>query len=123
MSTKGFVIYSVLLTMFVNTLLAPIVYFKIVRKLHKIKPELKYAKIEVMPPIISHMVKSLDYAFHIVRDQHQIRDALQRGKVVCEFHFRKYCTKFDILLSYLLFLNTILMGVSSIFALAFYVDW
>ncbi len=123
MSTKDFVIYSVLLTVSVNTLLAPIVYFKIVRKLRKIKPELKYAKIEIMPPILSHMIRSLDYAFYIVRDKHEIRDALQRGKVVCKLHFRKHCTKFDVFLSYLLFLSTALMGFSSIVALVFYVDW
>ena len=109
--------------MLVNTLLALIVFFKIVRKLQKINLVLKYAKIEVLPPIISHTSRSLDYVFHIVRDKHEIRDALQQGKVVCEFHFRKYCSKFDVVLSYLLFLNTILMGLSSIIALVFYVDW
>jgi len=109
MTTEGFVVYSGALSLLVNSLLAPIVYIKIIRKLQKIKPELKYAKIEVMPPIISHMVKSLDYAFYIVRDKHEIRDALQRGKVVCEFHFRKYCTKFDVFICYLLLFNTIFL--------------
>ncbi len=119
---RGLALFS-FITITMDFLFALIVYIKIVRKLHKIKPELKYAKIELMPPILSHMSRSLDYAVHIVRDKHQIRDVLQRNKVVCEFHFRKYCTKFDVFLSYALMLNTALVTLSIIMILVFYVDW
>ena len=77
--------------------LAPIVYFKIVRKLDKVDPSLKYSIPALLPPIAHQLGRGVNYSGHILTDSRKYRNL--QGKVVGELNFRKYCTKFDVLLS------------------------
>jgi len=96
-------LYVVGVSAILGIVLSPIVYFKIVRKLDKVDPSLKYALPALLPPIAAQLGRGVNYSAHIMMNSRKYRNL--QGKKVGELHFRKYCTKFDVLLSSLFFID------------------
>ncbi len=105
-----------------HILLAPIVYFKITRKLDKIDPNLKYSIVAIMPPLLQQNYRGMKCGMYIIANSRKYHDVLQRGKVVGQLHFRKYCSKFDVLLSYLHVFSLVLFGILAIIFGIFYME-
>ncbi len=105
-------LYFIGLTAFLMIILAPFVYFKIVRKLDKVDPSLKYSIPTLLPPGIAQLGRGVNYSGHIMMDSRKYRNL--QGKLVGKLHFRKYCSKFDVVLSSLYFIDTCIFFVSLI---------
>jgi len=122
MTVEFALILLLLFSVLIHIIFAPLVYFKITRKLDKIEFNLKYSVIAAMPAPIQQDIRAMIYGTYIIINAHQYRDLSRRTDNLVPFHFRKYCTKLDVVLCFIHVISMISFIIIGVYVLVVYVE-